>query len=104
MGFIEQRKGNFDAMQTCYKKSLFLSPFDHLPLYAFASYYKETGEEQKAGSYYKSAEKAWKNKRSVHSSCCRRMYYSDTEKDDVIPQGLLDYITPVFQTQAYDTN
>jgi tetratricopeptide (TPR) repeat protein len=104
LGLIEQKKGNFDAMQTFYKKSLFLSPFDHLPLYAFASYYKETGEEQKANSYYKSAEKAWKNKRSVHSSQCKRMYYSDTEKDDVTPQGLLDYITPVFQTQMYDTN
>ncbi|MDR1181367.1 MAG: O-antigen ligase family protein [Bacteroidales bacterium] len=104
LGFIEQTKGNFDAMQVFYKKSLFLSPFDHLPLYAFASYYKKAGEEQKANSYYKSAGKAWKNKRSIHSSQCKRIYYSDTEKDDVIPQGLLDYITPEFQTQTYDTN
>jgi tetratricopeptide (TPR) repeat protein len=104
LGFIEQKKGNFDAMQTFYKKSLFLSPFDHLPLYAFVSYYKKTGEEQKENSYYKFAEKAWKNKRSVHSFRCKRMYYSDTEKDDVIPQGLLDYITPIYQTQTYDTN
>jgi O-antigen ligase/Tfp pilus assembly protein PilF len=96
-GFIEQKRGNVDAMQTCYKKSLFLSPFDHLPLYAFAFYYNEVGNKSKADSYYKAAEKAWKTKRSVHSARCKRMYYSDTEKDDVIPQGLLDYITPIFQ-------
>jgi O-antigen ligase/Flp pilus assembly protein TadD len=104
LGFIEQTKGNFDAMHAFYKKSLFLSPFDHLPLYALASYYEYIGDNRKAESYFKSAEKAWKNKRSVHSSQCKRMYYSDTEKDDVIPQGLLDYITPVFQTHTYDTN
>jgi tetratricopeptide (TPR) repeat protein len=104
LGFIEQGKGNFDTMQTFYKKSLFLSPFDHLPLSAFAFHYKEIENESKSKSYNKAAEKAWKNKLSIHSSQCKRMYYTDTEKDDVIPQGFLDYITPIFQTQAHDTD
>lgn len=98
MGFIEQEKKSFEVMQELYKKSLFLSPFDYLPLYTFAAYYEETGNKSKSDSYYKAAEKAWKNKRSVHSSRCKRMYFTDTEKDDVIPKGLLDYISPVFQT------
>jgi tetratricopeptide (TPR) repeat protein len=104
LGYIEQLKGNGEAMQEYYKKSLFLSPFDHLPLYAFASYYKETGNISKSESYSKSAERAWKNKRSVHSIRCRWMYYENTEKDDVVPQGLLYYISPVFQTETDDTN
>jgi O-antigen ligase/tetratricopeptide (TPR) repeat protein len=97
LGWIEQRKGNFDAMKGYYKKSLFLMPYDHLPQYALASYYKSTGEKRKANSYYKTAERAWKNKRSVHSARSKRLYYRDTERDDVLPCGLLDYITPVFQ-------
>jgi O-antigen ligase/Tfp pilus assembly protein PilF len=101
-GLIEYKKGSFDRMQICYKKSLFLSPFDHLPLYAFAGYYEEIEEKEISGSYYKAAEKAWENKRSSHSSQCKRMYFEDTEKDDVIPNGFLDYITPVFQLQVYD--
>ena len=103
LGFIEQEKGNFETMQTYYKTSLFLAPSDHLPLYALASYY-EKGDRKRADSYYKSAEKAWKNKRSTHSIRCKRMYYMDTEKDDVIPQGLLDYISPVFKLKTDDTD
>jgi tetratricopeptide (TPR) repeat protein len=97
LGWIEQKKGNFDAMKDYYKKSLFLMPYDHLPQYALASYYKSMGEKQKAESYYKAAEKAWKNKRSVHSARSKRLYYEDTERDDVLPCGLLDYITPIVQ-------
>lgn len=102
LGNLEYKAGNFNEMQKCYKKSLFLSPSDHLPLYAFAGYYEVIGEKEMSVSYYKAAEKAWKNKRSTHSIQCKRLYFEDTEKDDVIPNGLLDYITPVFQLQAYD--
>ncbi len=105
LGYMEQLKGNGQAMQEYYKKSLFLSPFDYLPLYAFASYYKETGDQSKAESYFKAAEKAWKNKRSVHSRRCSWMYYDeDTEKDDIIPNGLFDYVSPVFKITLNDTN
>ena len=97
LGYMEQLKGNETAMQEYYKKSLFLSPFDHLPLYAFAAYYKEMSDSVRSDSYYKSAERAWKNKRSAYSLRCKRMYYVDMEKDNVIPQGLLDYISPVFE-------
>lgn len=97
LGLIEQEKGNFTSMQLLYKRALFLSSFDHLPLSAFADYYNQIGDKSKADLYYKMVEKAWKNKRSVHSSRCRRLYYLDTEKDDVIPNGFLDYITPTFQ-------
>jgi hypothetical protein len=82
----------------------FLSLFDHLPISAFASYSREPGDKQKEDSYLKAAEKAWERKRSVHSIQCKQTYFSDTEKDDVIPKGLLDYITPVFNVQAYGTN
>lgn len=102
LGFIEQKKENFESMKTYYKKSLFLSPFDHLPLYAFAHYYNEISDKSKSDSYYKIAEKAWQNKRSVHSSQCKRLYFLDTNKDDVIPNGLLDYITPTFRLNYYD--
>jgi hypothetical protein len=73
-------------------------------LYALASYYQVIGDTIKSNSYYKSAEKAWKNKRSVHSLRCKRLYFQGTENDDVIPQGFLDYITPVFRMVKYDTN
>ena len=99
LGLIEQKKGNIEIMLADYKKSLYLSPFDHLPLYALSSYYQKIEDNRTADSYFKAAEKAWKNKRSVHSARCKQMYYMDTEKDDVIPDGFLDYITPVFQSQ-----
>jgi len=104
LGYMEQLKGSEKAIEDYYKKSLFLSPFDHLPLYAFASYYKEVGNDSRSDSYFKSAEKAWKNKRSVHSLRCKRMYYMDTEKDNVIPQGLLDYISPTFNLKIENVN
>ena len=97
LGVIEGQKGHFESMLTMYKKSLFLAPFDHLPLAALAGYYQNTGKEKIAANYYKAAAKAWENKRSTHASRCKRMYYSDTENDDIIPSGFLDYITPVFQ-------
>ncbi|MDR0574660.1 MAG: tetratricopeptide repeat protein [Tannerella sp.] len=100
LGYIEQKRGNFEAMQIAYKKSLYLSPSDYLPLYALSSYYQATGDTVKSDSYYKSAEKAYKNKRSVHSIRSKRMYYQSSKHDDVIPQGFLNYISPVFQTQA----
>lgn len=103
-GFIEQTRGNFSNMQIFYKKSLFLSPSDHLLLYAFAHYYEKIGDKSKSDSYHKAANRAWKNKYSIHSSQCRRMYYKNTEKDNVIPKGLLDYVTPKFQIQTYDKN
>lgn len=93
LGVIEQKKGNFEVMQNYYKKSLFLSS-DHLPLYALACYYKQVGDTLKSNSYFNNADKIWKNKSSIHSSRCRRIYFLDAEKDDVIPSGLLDYTTP----------
>ena len=104
LGFIEQEKGNFDTMQAHYKTSLFLAPVDYLPLYALAAYYENRGDQQRTDSYNKSAEKAWKDKRSAHSIRCKRMYYKDTEKDDVIPQGFLDYISPIFKLKTHDTD
>jgi len=104
LGYMEQLKGNGTAMQEYYKKSLFLSPFDHLPLYAYAAYFKGIGDNARSDSYTKSAERAWNNKRSTHSTRCRWTYYEDTAKDNVIPQGLLDYVTPVFKITLDDTN
>jgi tetratricopeptide (TPR) repeat protein len=96
LGVIEKYRGNYEQMLSNYRKSLFLFPSDHLPLYALAYYYENIGEEQTATSYYESAEKAWENRRSVHSSRCKRLYFTDTEKDDVVPDGFLDYIAPDF--------
>lgn len=93
LGLIEHKKGNFDVMHNYYKKSLFLSS-DYMPLYALACYYKEIGDISKSNSYFNSANRFWRNKRSIHSSRCSRIYFSDTEKDDVIPKGLLDYTSP----------
>ena len=96
LGYIEQEKGNDENMLSNYRTSLFLSPNDHLPLYALASYYSGIGDEQTANNYFKAAERAWNNKRSVHSSRCKRMYFIDTDKDNVVPKGFLDYVTPKF--------
>ena len=96
LGLIEQEQGNYESMLSYYRVSLFLSPNDHLPLYALAFYYSDIGEEQTANNYFKAAERAWNNKRSVHSSRCQRMYFIDTDKDNVVPNGFLDYITPKF--------
>lgn len=95
MGVIEQKKGNFDKMKAFYSKSLFLSSSDLLPLSAFACYYSSIGDKAKSDLYYEAMKKAMKYKTSVHSSKSRRLYYLDTENDDVIPNGLLDYITPI---------
>lgn len=102
LGLIEQKRKNYEAMKNYYKKCLFLSPFDHLPLFAFATYYKNINDISKYESYQKAAEKAWENKRSVHSSQSKRQYFLETNKDDVIPNGLLDYITPSFKLSFYD--
>ena len=83
-----------------YKKSSFLSPNDHLPLYALVHYHKAQGEQAKADTYYKIAERVRGNRTSAHSALSKKMYYLATEKDDVLPKGLLDYITPVFKGQA----
>jgi len=98
LGFIEQKRGNYENMLSYYKKSLFLLPSDHLPLYALASYYREIGDEQIANSYYKTAERVWKNKRSVHSLRSKGIYFMDTERDNIVPDRFLDYITPNFET------
>lgn len=103
LGIIEQQRGNYETMVADYKKSMFLSPTDHLPLYALAAYYKKIGDNERAISYNKEAEVAWKNKRTVHSLRCEITYYMDTEKDDVVPKGFLDYITPIFKIINYDT-
>lgn len=95
LGLIEQKNGNYCIMREHFKKSLFLSS-DYLPLYAFAYYYKEIGDMLKSDSYFKNADRIWKNKRSIHSSRSKRIYFLDTEKDDIIPEGLFEYIIPVF--------
>ena len=97
LGLIEQKQGNYESMLSYYRVSLFLSPNDHLPLYALATYYSDIGEEQTANNYFKAAERTWNNKRSVHSSRCQRVYFMDTDKDNVVPNGFLDYITPKFE-------
>lgn len=104
MGFIEQERGNFNKMKEFYTKSLFISPSDHLPLSALAYYYNGIGDKTRAKLYQKAMKKAWSNKRSAHSSQCKRMYYLDTERDDVIPKGFLDYITPFIKNKKHDNN
>lgn len=96
LGLLEYKKENYAAMKINYEKSMFLSPQDHMPLYAFASYYNNVGEKQNAEKYLKIAKKVQSNIRSVHSNRCKKIYFSDAEFDDVIPNGLLCYTTPIF--------
>ena len=100
LGDIEYRKGNFEAMLAYYNKAIFLSPYDHLPLYALAHYYKGMGEQAKSESYFRTAESAWRNRNSVHSMLSKNIYASAAEKNDILPKGLFDDITPVFQAST----
>lgn len=80
-----------------FRISSFLSPNDHLPLFALASCYKNIGNIKNYDSYLKSAYWALQNKHSTHSIRSKRTYFVTTKRDDVIPKGLLDYITPKFK-------
>lgn len=93
---------NMDDVLRNFRISSFLSPNDHLPLFALASCYKNIDNMKSYDSYLKSAYWTLKRKQSTHSIRCKRTYFVATERDDVIPKGLLDYITPNFKIEDYD--
>ena len=94
------------AMIQCYRKSAFLDRFDIFPLLRLAQYYDQQNKNSDAIQYYRKVLHALPFQYSEHARRVTRMYYSNRNdergvvKDDLIPNGLLQYCSPIFDTSS----
>lgn len=94
LGLISEKNREYDKMLEYYNKALFLERKDFLPHKRLSIYYADI-KDNKANIYYKKTSLIhYEERMSENSSKSKRKYYRQTVKNDIIPLGLLSYVTP----------
>lgn len=94
LGLICEKKGMTIDMLVCYQKSIYLDFKDYLPKYKLAKYYDQIKDVRNALYYHRTARRCWLDRLSEHSFRSKKIYYLETVKDDIIPNGFNQYIIP----------
>jgi tetratricopeptide (TPR) repeat protein len=106
LGLICEKKGMTIDMLVYYQKSIYLDFKDYLPKYELAKYYDGVNDVRNAQYYHRITRKCWSDKLSEHSFRSKKIYYLETVKDDIIPNGFYQYIIPdtLLITQKFNSN
>jgi tetratricopeptide (TPR) repeat protein len=94
LGNIYDAQGKGIEMLECYNKSVFLDFHDYLPRKQLAKYYWSKDDTIKARYNEELSLKYFRNYSTESSNKSMRKYFQRVAKDDLIPLGLNQYITP----------
>lgn len=101
LGYAYELLGQEQQMELCYQKSSYINRLEALPHLRLAAYYDRQGRPHDAIRYYRLALTARSGQTSFHSTRVRRIYLSNyTVRDDIIPRGMLTYLSPDFDLPA----
>lgn len=104
LGCIENIKKRQENVSQFYAKAIFLDNNDYLPFCGMAEYYAKIHNNKQEKIYRKIAKEKWRKKKSFSAISSERMYYLSTINDNIIPNGLLDYISPILDIEHNDKN
>jgi tetratricopeptide (TPR) repeat protein len=101
LGLTYARTGQDSPMKQCFEKAVFLDPNDFSSLFHLAELYDRTSRIDDALPYYRQALEGWLNQPSPHAQRASRIYHCQyTAPDDVIPNGLLAYCSPMLDARS----
>ena len=101
LGMIYELAGQESLMKEYFEKSLMLDPGDYLSAFHLAEFHYRNSRIEDALSYYSQALKGRLNQSSLHAQRASRIYHSRyTAPDDVVPNGLLAYCSPILDAGA----
>ncbi|MDR0605389.1 MAG: O-antigen ligase family protein [Bacteroidales bacterium] len=103
LGYLYNKQNDFDNMIRCYNNSLLMDPFYYMTCFKLAQYYEENGKISESIQNYKATLRYWDYMSTEHSQRCKKIYFVDGVRNDLIPKGLLIYIKPYIEKSTIES-